>query len=146
MRHEQVWPAWAPRRTLPATTALPPSLDLITNRGLAFERKGSYDRAVANYIEAIRRSGWRFESSRAASRLLPSRLSLQKADAFRDHSISETPTNHHQFVLKSEIQQLRLFCLQMPEKIFRDLRVTQLIRVQRRPVFPLVNDGAFRGA
>jgi hypothetical protein len=34
----------------------------------------------------------------------------------------------------------------MPEKIFRNIRVVQLIRMQRRPVLPLVNDGAFCGA
>ena len=45
------------------------------------------------------------------------------------HSINETPTNHHQFVLKSEIQQLRLFRLQMPEKIFPNIRIIQLIRM-----------------
>jgi len=53
MRREQVGPAWAPSDTARyyCTTTF---LGLDYQPDLAFERKGSYDRAIADYNEAIR--------------------------------------------------------------------------------------------
>jgi hypothetical protein len=52
------------------------------------------------------------------------------------------PLSHYfrtTIIFRRKIEELRFFVLHVLEKVFGNIRIIQLIRMQRRPVFPLVH-------